>query len=115
MVVSYKKLNAVTKLDKYPMPRIDELLSSLKGSTFFAKIDLFSGYFQIPMCECCKEKTAFYTSEGLFQYKYVSFGMCNSPSEFNQIMRKVLSNLLGTACLCYIDDILVYGTHLKTF
>jgi len=113
MVVSYKKLNNVTVKDKFPMARIDDILFSLNGAKFFCKLDLFSGYFQIEIDECCKPKTAFMTSTGLYEYNYLSFGMCNAPSEFNRVMRMVLAEVLNFKVLCYMDDIIVFGKDFE--
>jgi len=114
MVVSYKKPNSITKIDRYPMPSIDDILHGLNGAKYFSKIDLFSGYFQIKMCPCCVEKTAFITPIGLFQYKYMSFGFVNAPGEFNRVMRIVLGELIGTICLQYMDDIIVYSSDFPS-
>lgn len=110
--VDYRKLNGVTKKDGYPLPRIDESLQSLGGNKWFCSLDLESGYWQIAMDEDSKEKTAFISSLGLFQFKVMSFGLCNAPATFERMMEKMLSGLRWTKCLVYIDDVIVFG---KTF
>ena len=76
--VDYWKLNAVTHKDAYPLPRIDETLQSLVGSKWFSTIDLLSGYWQVDIAEKDKEKTAFITQEGLFEFNVMPFGLCNA-------------------------------------
>ena len=110
--VDYRKVNAVTKIDGYPLPRIDENLEALGGNMYFCTLDLESGYWQIAMEEDSAEKTAFISSMGLFQFKVMSFGLCNAPATFERMMDEMLDGLRWTKCLVYLDDIIVYG---KTF
>ncbi|GFV48671.1 transposon Tf2-6 polyprotein [Trichonephila clavipes] len=72
--VDYRKLNSVTKKDVYPLPRIDDTLDCLKGAKFFSSMDLRSGYWQIEIDEADREKTAFITPEGLYEFKVMPFG-----------------------------------------
>ncbi|GFU11597.1 hypothetical protein TNCV_4476491 [Trichonephila clavipes] len=71
--VDYRKLNSVTKKDVYPLPRIDDTLDCLKGAMFFSSMDLRSGYWQIEIDEADREKTAFITPEGLYEFKVMPF------------------------------------------
>ncbi len=80
--VDYRKLNAATRLDAYPLPRIDDALDSLGGCVYFSTPDLASGYWQIPIAESDKEKTAFMTRRGLCEFNYMPFGLSNAPSVF---------------------------------
>ncbi|GFX09898.1 retrovirus-related Pol polyprotein from transposon 297 [Trichonephila clavipes] len=107
--VDYRKLNSVTKKDVYPLPRIDDTLDCLKGAKFFSSMDLRSGYWQIEIDEADREKTAFITPEGLYEFKVMPFGLCNAPATFERMMDNLLRNFKWTMCLCYLDDIIVFS------
>ena len=110
--IDYRKLNGVTKKNAYPLPRIDETLDSLGGNEWFCSIDLQSGYWQIAMTEEDKEKTAFSSHLGLYQFELMPFGLCNAPATFEAMMETLLSDYLWTRCLVYLDDVIIFG---KTF
>ena len=76
--VDYRRLNDVTVKDVYPLPRIDDVLDRLGGAKFFTTLDLYKGYWQVPMAEADRPKTAFVTPDGLFQFKRMSFGLQRS-------------------------------------
>ncbi|CAF4175775.1 unnamed protein product [Didymodactylos carnosus] len=78
-IVDYRRLNAITRKDSYPQPTTEELLQRLGGHKWFTKLDLTSGYFQIPIQDCDKEKTAFCTQDGLYQFEVLSMGLMNAP------------------------------------
>ena len=105
--VDYRKLNSVTRKDSYPLPRIDDTLESLSGATWFSSLDLKSGYWQVGMHPEDREKTAFTTGRGLWQFRVMPFGLCNAPATFERLMEKVLAGLPLSVCLVYLDDILV--------
>ncbi|UYV63270.1 K02A2.6-like, partial [Cordylochernes scorpioides] len=115
--VDYRKLNNVTVKDVYPIPRIDEVMDTLQGSTHFSAIDLRSGYWQVEVEERDKEKTAFTTAHGLYEINVMPFGLCNAPATFERNMENMLGNLRWQICLCYLDDVIIYSpdfpTHLK--
>lgn len=110
--VDYRKLNDVTKKDSYPLPRIDDTLSTLAGSQWFSTLDLKSGYWQVGIHEQDKEKTAFSTGTGLYHFNVMPFGLCNAPATFERLMEIVLRGLTWKTCLVYLDDVMVMG---KTF
>lgn len=107
--VDYRQLNDVTINDAYPLPRVDECLDSLSNSKWFSSMDLNSGFWQIAMAPEDKEKTAFNTSLGLYQFTVMPFGLANSPSTFERLMENILRGLQRQECLVYMDDIIVPG------
>ncbi|GFX62137.1 retrovirus-related Pol polyprotein from transposon opus [Trichonephila clavipes] len=72
-------------------------------------MDLRSGYWQIEIDEADREKTAFITPEGLYEFKVMPFGLCNAPATFERMMDNLLRNFKWTMCLCYLDDIIVFS------
>ena len=105
--VDYRLLNGHTRKDSYPLPRIDATLEALSGSTCFSTLDLQSGYWQIDMHPDDKDKTAFTTGKGLWNFRTMPFGLCNAPATFERLMDLVLKGLPWTTCLVYLDDILI--------
>ncbi|XP_076851923.1 heat shock 70 kDa protein 12B [Brachyhypopomus gauderio] len=112
--VDYRRLNAVTKLDSYPMPRVDDTLERLAGSDWFSSLDLRSGYWQVPLDESAKEKTAFSIGAGLWHFKVLPFGLCNAPATFERLMERVLSGVPSSKCVVYLDDVLVHATGFES-
>jgi predicted aspartyl protease len=107
--IDYRRLNDVTLKDSYPLPRIDDSLDALRGSTWFSTADLASGYWQIGMDPRDAEKTAFATTCGLYQFKVMPFGLCNAPRIFERMMEYLLAGLHWETCLIYLDDIIVFA------
>ena len=109
--VDFCQLNAATVKDAHPLPRIDDLLDALHGAKWFSTLDLKSGYWQVPITEQDKAKTAFRTSSGqLFEFNQVPFGLCNSYATFSRLMDCVLAGLHWETCLFYLDDIIVFSS-----
>jgi len=107
--IDYRKVNAVSVKDAYPVPDIRDALDNLRGAKCFATIDLLSGYWQIGMTERAKERSAFCTRRGLFQFLRMPFGLTGAPATFCRLMHKILNEILYKICICYIDDVIVYA------
>lgn len=115
--MDYRKLNAVTHKDAYPLPRIEESLTALKTATYFSTLDLTSGYWQILMAPEDREKTAFTTPMGLFEFDRMPFGLCNAPATFQRVMEHCLGHRNFEMVLLYLDDVIIfsrtYEEHLE--
>lgn len=107
--IDYRKLNAVTIKDSYPLPRPADALDSLSGACWFSTMDLSSGYWQVELEPNDKEKTAFNTGSGLYQFKVMPMGLTNAPPTFQRLMELVLHGLHWKECLIYLDDVLVFS------
>jgi hypothetical protein len=110
MCIDYRNLNVVTFKNKYPLPRIDDLLDQLKDAKFFSKIDLRSKYHQMKIRSEDIPKTAFVTRYGQYEFTVVSFGLTNAPAYFMNMMNKVFMDELDKFVVVFIDDILVYSS-----
>lgn len=114
MCVDYRRLNAVTVKDKYPLPLIDEQIDKLGGDNlFYITLDLASGFYQVPMANDSIEKTAFITPESHFEFLRMPFGLSNSPSVFQRLINNVLGDLKNSVAFPYIDDIIIPCTSFE--
>ena len=117
MCIDYRALNKITIKNKYPLPRIDDLLDRLNGCTHFSSIDLRSGYWQLRIAPEDVPKTAFRTPIGHYQFKVLCFGLTNAPAAFQSAMNNVLGEYLNDFVVVYLDDALCFSKsredHLK--
>ena len=107
--IDYRRLNQATKVDAYPLPHIEDSLNTLGGARFFCSLDLASGYWQVEMDAADREKTAFVTQGGLYEFRFMPFGLVNAPAMFERLMERVLRGIAWSECIVYLDDILVFG------
>ena len=113
MCVDYRALNKQTVRDRYPLPRIDDLLDRLGKAKYFTTLDLASGYHQIAVKEEDIPKTAFRTQRGQFEFVVMPFGVTNAPSTFQRMMNSLFKEELDDFVLVYLDDILVFSSTLE--
>ena len=111
--VDFRKVNDVTRRDAYPLPRIDATVEALRGSVYFTTLDLASGYWQVELGEEAKEKTAFSTVNGHYEFNVMPFGLTNAPATFQRLMECILSGLNNSECLIYLDDVIVFSTSFQ--
>lgn len=109
MCVDYRGLNRITRKNRHPLPRIDELIDRFRGAKYFTKLDLISGYHQQRIYEPHTHKTAFRCRYGHFEFNVVPFGLTNAPASFSNMMLKVLDPVLDKWVVVYLDDILIYS------
>ena len=106
--VDYRKLNQASLFDAYPMPRIEEVFESIGNSIFISTLDLAKGYWQIPMAPESRDKTAFITPFGLFEFTVMPFGLHSAPATFQRTMNFVLKECQSFS-RAYIDDVAVFS------
>ena len=112
--VDYRRLNALTTKDAYPLPRIDDSLRLLGNQQWFSTMDIASGYWQVAMSPEAKCKAAFVTNEDLFQFRVMPFGLCtvitcNAPATFERLIDRFLCGMHWSRCLVYLDDVISFG------
>lgn len=114
MCVDYRELNKKTVPDKYPLPRIDDQLDRLHGNVYFTSLDLFSGYYQIPINDPkTRAQTSFVTPDGHYQFKRMPFGPTNCPAIFSRMINTALGKLLYSVALAYLDDIIIPSRNVE--
>lgn len=110
--IDYRRLNQVTKFDAYPMPRIDSILDSIGVAQFITTLDLAKGYWQVPMSPEDREKTAFTSPKGLYQFAVMPFGLSGAPATFQRLMDSILRGTEDFTGV-YIDDVVIHSATWK--
>mgnify|MGYP005949094595 CR=1 FL=1 len=117
--IDYRQLNQKTVKDSYPLPNIEDCLSTLSGSIYFSTLDMESGYYQVEIDPADRKKTAFITRFGLFEHVRMGFGLCNAPATFQRVIRLVFRGLTWKDVVAYLDDVtcnilgLSFEEHLR--
>ena len=107
LCVDMRSANRAVVTDGFPIPRIEELLHTMKNGVMYSKIDLSEAYLQLSLHEDSRDLTTFIVPDGLFRFKRCPFGLASCPSAFQAVMSKILHDIPGV--VCYLDDILVSG------
>ena len=120
LVIDYRKLNAVTHKDAYPLPRVEDILHNVGPARWLSVADAWSGYLQVELTPESIEKTAFITPFGLYQYKRVPFGVTSGPATYQRIMQNVLSDLIAPSdpeakpqAAVFLDDCLLWAETVE--
>ena len=111
LCLDFRRLNAITERQAFPMPNVEEMLDKLESAKYFSSIDLGNAYYQVELEEESKEKTAFSTKTGQYCFNRMPFGIAAAPGTFQELMIKVLNGMKNA--LVYLDDILIYTTNLE--
>ena len=109
MCVDYRRLNAVSDADAYPMPRVDDMIDALGKAKYITTLDLARGYWQVPVLEESRPLTAFATPYGLYQFRVMPFGLQGAPATFQRMMDQVLADCSEYAA-AYLDDVIIHST-----
>ena len=107
--IDYRRLNAVTRKDHFPLPSLDQLLERVSGHPFYCFLDGYSRYFQIEIVVEDQEKTTFTCPFGTYAYRRMPFGLCNAPATFQRCMLSIFSDMVERIMEVYMDDITIYG------
>ncbi|MGL6121342.1 MAG: reverse transcriptase family protein, partial [Fusobacteriaceae bacterium] len=107
--VDLRKLNSLVELDRFEIPRINEIIAQLRNAKYFTLIDLKDAYFHVEINEDDRKKTAFYSGKRLMKFRKMPQGFKNAPAIFQRAMNIIFKDKLNDGVLVYIDDLLVYG------
>lgn len=113
LVVDFIPLNTIAVKDHYPIPRVEDLFNVFRGAKYFCALDCTEGFHQIKIAEEHRERTAFITPHGMYQYKRVPFGFTNSPAKYQRTINEIFHEGLYKSCVIYIDDLLVFGSNFE--
>jgi hypothetical protein len=111
--IDYRGLNEVTRLDAYPLPRVDDTLDELRDANFYTHLDLASGFWQVLVRDQDIHKTAFHTPDYLMEWAARPFELCNAPVTFQKMMNDILCDFLHKIVHVYLDDVCIYGRTLE--
>ena len=109
LVVNYRKLNEKVIPDRYPLPRIDNLINELRGHKFYSEIDFIQGFFQQELSKKSRHYSAFTTPQGLFQFKRQPMGIRNGSSSFSRALNRVFADLIWHGVVIYVDNLYIYS------
>jgi hypothetical protein len=109
----YRLINKKLVADKYPLPRIDEILDGLGRAKYFSVIDIYAGFWQVPLDKESRYITSFSTNKGSFRWKVLPFGLNVSPNSFSRMMNLAFAGASQVQFFLYLDDIIVIGNSVK--
>ena len=112
LCIDFRRLNVITRKDKYPLPLISDLLDTPRRARIFTKLDLKHAYHLVRVALGDKWKTAFRTRYGSFEWLVMPFGLTNAPSVFQRFVNEIFADLLDVYVLVYLDDILIFSDNM---
>jgi len=111
--IDYRRLNSVTRQDSYPLPLIDNCLNAFSGSSWYSTLNLRSGYYNIPIAEKDRDKSAFVTRSDCYRFTVMPFGLTCATSVFQRLIDCVLCGLSYFTCFVYLDNVIVFGRSFE--
>ena len=111
--IDYRKLNAGTRKDHFPLPFVDQMLERVAGHEFYCFLDGYSGYNQIEIALEDQEKTTFTCPFGTFAFRKMPFGLCNAPGTFQRCMMRIFSDMIEIILEIFMDDFSVFGDSFE--
>ena len=113
LCADYRAVNKVLRRDEWPLPKIIDILDTSGKSKFFSVLDLKAGFHKIRMAEDSKKITSFITKKGLYEYNYMSFGLCTNPSAFSRFLHKIFRDMVWNEIIYYIDDVIISAITIE--
>ena len=113
-VLDYRAVNDVTRKDTYPLPKIQDIIDKMEGSVYWTTLDAASAYWSMPLAEEDKEKTAFSTPTGKFEFNVTPYGLCNAAASYQRMIDICLSGLDSNSILAYLDDIVIFSKDFQS-